>query len=139
MLVSRQGTRPKIEPKVADGVMARARRRCCICFHLEGDLSVKELQIAHLDRKRSNNAPQNLVGLCLHHHDAYDTRRQQTRDYTAGEVQIYRDELDAVLAKRDEMLALRVNAESGPQLSSASMLGRVVDAFDRAEIGRAHV
>lgn len=116
--------------------MVRARRRCCICFHLESDLSVKELQIAHLDRDRTNNAPQNLVGLCLPHHDDYDAHRRQTRNYTAGEVRIYRDALDAVLAKRHETLVMNstIRADSA-QLSSASILGRVVDAYDRAAAG----
>jgi len=132
---SPQGRRPKIPPKVADIVMVRARRRCCICFHLDADLSVKELQIAHLDRNRTNNAEQNLVALCLPHHDAYDARRRQTRNYTAGEVQIYREELDAVFAKRNETLVMRVNSalgEGSAHLSSADILGRVVDAYDQA-------
>ena len=123
---------------MADGIMARAGRRCCICWHLEGDLAVKDLQIAHLDRNRANNAPRNLVGLCLPHHDAYDTRRKQTRNFTAGEVRIYRDELDAILAKRNETLVMRVTSAVGvtsAQLSSASILGRVVDAYDRAAAG----
>jgi hypothetical protein len=130
---SARGKRPRIPSTVADRVMARARRRCCICFHLEGDLSVKELQIAHLDRNRANNAPRNLVGLCLPHHDAYDSRRGLTRNYSAGEVRIYRDQLDAVFAKREESVVMRAIIEGGnAQLSSANILGRVVDAYDRA-------
>jgi hypothetical protein len=116
--------------------MVRARRRCCICFHLDSDLSVKELQIAHLDRDRTNNTPQNLVGLCLPHHDAYDSRRRQTRNFTAGEVRIYRDALDAILAKRHETLEMNSTIAAGSaRLSSASILGRVVDAHDRAAAG----
>lgn len=79
----------------------RCRRRCCICFGLNKDESVKNGQIAHLDRDHSNNSIENLVLLCLEHHNHYDSRTSQSKNYTLGEVKAYRDELENHFATWD--------------------------------------
>lgn len=91
------GDRKKIPPAVAAKVVATARRRCCICFALGRDLADKPGQISHLDRDPSNNDPDNLAYLCLEHHDDYDTRRSQSKGFTAEEVKRYRAELYGAL------------------------------------------
>jgi hypothetical protein len=75
-----------------------SRRRCALCFGLQRDWTVKEGQLAHLDRNRANNDPSNLVFLCLEHHNAYDTRRSQARNISADELRRYVNELQAFLA-----------------------------------------
>jgi hypothetical protein len=70
-----------------------------MCYALQRDSTAKNGQIAHLDRDRSNSDPDNLAWLCLAHHDDYDTRRRQTRNFTAGEVKRYRSELFAAIAE----------------------------------------
>jgi hypothetical protein len=59
----------------------------------------KDGQIAHLDRNPSNNHLENLVWLCLPHHDDYDSIRWQTKRLTADEVKFYRSILYEQLAK----------------------------------------
>lgn len=74
-------------------VLTHSRRRCCICFGLKRDVEVKAGQIAHLDGDSSNSAPDNLAFLCFEHHDQYDSRTSQSKNFTVKEVKRYRDEL----------------------------------------------
>jgi len=76
-------------------VIKRCRRRCCICYGLKRDDSIKQGQIAHLDRDPSNNAIENLTFLCLEHHDLYDGRTSQSKNFTPDEVEGYRDEIES--------------------------------------------
>src|SRR5688572_5128365 len=85
--------RTTIPEKIQTELLRLSRRRCCLCFGLKRDIEQKEGQIAHLDRNPRNNALENLVWLCLSHHDEYDTVRRQTKRLTTGEVASYRDEL----------------------------------------------
>jgi len=50
-------------------------------------------QIAHLDHDRSNNKEDNLVYLCLRHHNMYDSKTSQSKGFTKGEMRHYREEL----------------------------------------------
>ena len=74
-------------------VLQRSGRRCCLCYGLSKDLSVKKGQIAHLDRNPENNNPDNLAFLCLVHHDEYDTRPSQSKGWTVEEAKQYRNQL----------------------------------------------
>lgn len=77
--------RPKIPTSVQTAVLTESRRRCCLCFHLDGDDSEKPGQIAHLDHDPTNNAEDNLAWLCLPHHDRYDSRTSQSKGLTIEE------------------------------------------------------
>lgn len=61
-----------------------------MCFYMEGDFEIKEGQIIHLDRDRSNFAIENLAYICLPHHNLYDTEYSQTRHYKIDEIKDYR-------------------------------------------------
>ena len=50
-------------------------------------------QIAHLNRKSNDNREENLVFLCLEHHDVFDSRTRQSKGLTVSEVRQYRDRL----------------------------------------------
>jgi len=76
-------------------VLIASRRRCCLCFFLNGVDEVRKGQIAHLNRDRSDSRFENLVYLCLEHHDEYDSRTSQSRGFSAAEVRDYRDRLYA--------------------------------------------
>lgn len=78
-------------------VLMRCRRRCCICFGLHRETSIKNGQIAHLDQNRNNNNGENLAFLCFDHHDEYDSRTSQRKNLTFSEVKAYRDELEKSL------------------------------------------
>lgn len=73
-----------------DQVLVLSRRRCCVCFGLQGDLGVKQGQIAHLDHDNANSDPENLAFLCLPHHDQYDGKTSQSKALRESEVKKYR-------------------------------------------------
>ena len=64
-----------------------------MCFDLSGDLREKKGQIAHLDQNASNSSEDNLVFLCLEHHDQFDSSTSQSKGLTKEEVKIYRKHL----------------------------------------------
>lgn len=86
-------SRPKVPVETQTRVITLSRRRCALCFGLEGDLSVKRGQIAHLDHNPSNNELDNVVFLCLPHHDEYDSPTSQSKGLQLKEVKIYRESL----------------------------------------------
>jgi hypothetical protein len=58
-------------------------------------MSMKRGQIAHLDRNAANADASNLAFLCLDHHDQYDSKTRQSKNFMVDEVRAYRDELYA--------------------------------------------
>jgi hypothetical protein len=93
--------RPPIPESVQTDVLTKCRRRCCICFGLNHDLTEKCGQIAHLDQNPSNHDPDNLAFLCLPHHDRYDGRTSQSKGLTITEVKIYRSSLWAAIERNE--------------------------------------
>jgi hypothetical protein len=93
----RKHTPPNREAEVLD----TCRRRCCVCFALNGDAEEKKGQIGHLDHNPSNNAPDNLVFLCMLHHDQYDSRTSQSKNLTEAEVRLYRKQLHQAVEGED--------------------------------------
>jgi hypothetical protein len=57
-------TRKAISDEVQNSVLLKSRRRCCLCFWLEGIDNVVKGQIAHLDQNHKNAEEENLVFLC---------------------------------------------------------------------------
>jgi hypothetical protein len=92
--------RSKLPRKTEKEALVRSRRRCCLCVFINGDLSVKQIQIAHIDHNRDNNNLDNLVILCLNHHDEFDSQRSQSKGITASEIKHYRYELDKLIHER---------------------------------------
>lgn len=86
-------TRKPVSSQVQANVLRKSRRRCCICFGLNGDTNEKRGQIAHLDQDASNANEDNLAYLCLYHHDAYDSKSSQSKNFTIEEVKGYRTAL----------------------------------------------
>ena len=82
--------RTKPSSKNETQLFLKSGRRCCICYNLNGDFTEKHGQVAHLNRDPSNSLLENLVWLCLSHHDEHDTKRSQTKRYTVHEVRKYR-------------------------------------------------
>lgn len=74
-------------------VLLSSRRRCCICFGLNRDTSIRQGQIAHLDGNSSNDSEDNLAFLCFDHHDQYDSKTRQSKNFTTLEVKHFRAEL----------------------------------------------
>lgn len=86
-------TRKPINKDIEADVLLESRRRCCICYGLNRDLNIKSGQIAHLDKDNTNNSHNNLVFLCFDHHDQYDSKTSQSKNFTIKEVKRYRQEL----------------------------------------------
>src|SRR5262245_59790975 len=74
-------------------VLMKSRRRCCLCFALRGEDVEKKGQLAHLDWDNENSVEDNLVFLCLEHHDEYDSTPRQSKGLRQLEVKRWRDEL----------------------------------------------
>lgn len=64
----------------------------------------KSGQIAHLDQDSLNSKFENLVYLCLDHHDKYDSSTSQSKGYTKKEVKSYRDDLYEYIELRDSSM-----------------------------------
>jgi hypothetical protein len=74
-------------------LLTESRRRCCLCVFLDKNFDEQQVQIAHISRDRSDSSYENLVVLCLNHHDRYDSRPSQSKGYTAGEAKVYKERL----------------------------------------------
>ncbi len=93
-----KGTRPsarrrKVPEATQAKVLISSARRCCLCFGLSHDLTEKPGQIAHINHDPTNIDLDNLVWLCLEHHDQYDSSTSQSKGITAGEVREHRASL----------------------------------------------
>ncbi|MFN4228048.1 MAG: hypothetical protein ACK4F0_07930 [Candidatus Ratteibacteria bacterium] len=85
--------RKRIDKKIEAEVLFFSRRRCCICYGLNRNFSMKQGQIAHLDHNPNNNDFDNLAFLCLEHHDLYDAKFGLSKGFMIEEVKLYREEL----------------------------------------------
>ncbi len=90
--------RAPIPDDVLARVLTRSRRRCCICYGLNRDTSIKAGQIAHIDQDSSNPAEDNLAFLCFEHHDRVDSRTSQSKNFTITEIKHFREELHAAIS-----------------------------------------
>jgi len=89
--------RKKIPRNIETAVLAQSARRCTLCFCLNGDLSEKIGQIAHLDEDRTNDSEDNLAWMCRVHHSLYDSKTSQHKNYTIDEVKAARAKLYALV------------------------------------------
>lgn len=85
--------RKSIPPDVQTQIFDKSGRRCCVCFCLNSDNTVKKGQVAHLDQNPSNNKFENLAWLCFDHHDEYDSKTSQSKGLQKDEIAFYRDKL----------------------------------------------
>lgn len=85
--------RKPIPEETQKSILTKSRRRCCLCFWLDGMDEVQKGQIAHLDQNNENWAEETLAFLCLNHHDEYDGKTSVTKGLRETEVRHWRDEL----------------------------------------------
>jgi hypothetical protein len=118
-------TRKSIPDSTIADLLVSTRRRCCLCYFLANDKSQKRVQIAHIDRKRDNNAPANLVPLCLDHHDEYDSRTSQSKGITEEELRRYKNMLVDTISREhvDKSSEISVEERELPRLGSALFYG----------------
>ena len=112
--------RPSLPPRTERAVLVKSRRRCCLCFWLEGIDEDQRGQIAHLDNNPDNNIEDNLCWLCLPHHDEYDSTPSQSKGFQKGEVKHYRRGLYREMELR--FYALEVVKERDAQMDAVAAL-----------------
>lgn len=127
-------TRKRISDDVQARVLTRSRRRCCICYGLNRDTSIKQGQIAHVDQDSANAAEENLVFLCMPCHDKYDSTTRQSKNFTGAELRHFRGELDRALISAFSQQVAFGEALSRPQESSVSHYIRVGGSVSSAEL-----
>ncbi|WP_448670427.1 HNH endonuclease [Pseudoxanthomonas mexicana] len=125
--------RKRIKEDVQTAVLTRSRRRCCICFGLNRDASIKQGQIAHIDHDSSNSTEANLVFLCLLCHDRYDSTTSQSKNLTASELRQFRDELDQFLEQMLSTDATRIRDDTVPMRALTHYI-RIGDVSSSAEL-----
>jgi hypothetical protein len=103
-------------PVIEQEVLRLCRRRCCLCYGLSNDLTVKQGQIAHLDRNPANFELGNLAFLCLFHHDQYDTRTSQSKRLTESEGRYFRQTLHDLIARDPDSIAPFSRDGIGPEI-----------------------
>ncbi|WP_238918036.1 HNH endonuclease [Clostridium sp. YIM B02555] len=79
--------RKNVSAIIQRNTLINSRRRCAVCYGLFRDENVKTGQIAHVDGDNTNNSPENLLFLCLTHHDLYDTKTSQSKNITQKELE----------------------------------------------------
>ena len=87
----------KTTPRMVEtSVLMASGRKCCLCVFLDRRDEVRlRGQIAHLNHDPRDWRFENLVYLCLEHHDHFDGKTSQSKGLTAGEVRAYREQLYA--------------------------------------------
>lgn len=85
--------RLRLPASIETEILILSHRRCCLCFYLSKICDVQKGQIAHLNGNPSDNRLENLVWLCLNHHDEFDSKTSQSKGLTQGEVREWRDRL----------------------------------------------
>ncbi|MBP2232629.1 hypothetical protein J2847_005960 [Azospirillum agricola] len=127
-------TRKAIPARTQSEVLVKSRRRCCICYGLNRDTSLKAGQIAHLDQKNSNSSLENLCYLCLEHHDEYDSTTRQRKNLTIDEVKYFRKELYEHVGKAFSVPVHFGNVTLPPEDPYAGQFIRIGTDVDSAEI-----
>ena len=107
----------------ATKVLVASRRRCALCYGLDGDTTEKAGQIAHVDRDAENTAEENAAWLCLEHHARYDSRSQQAKGHTPEELLAYRTML------YEHMASPSAWPDAGPSPTGGT--GVSLEVFDR--------
>lgn len=130
--------RPPVPKSIETKVLLASGRRCCLCVFLDDRDEVRKGQIAHLNHDPSDSRFENLVWLCLEHHDEYDGRTSQSKGLTLGEVREYRDKLydryDPEAKLRSLVRSKRAESSELPPLPPASEYEAMRTRFPR-ELG----
>jgi hypothetical protein len=98
--VASKDQRVSVSLSVQAEVLTASRRRCCLCYYLTGERRLRKGQIAHLNQNRANSDFENLVFLCLEHHDEFDSHTSQSKGFIPEEVKGHRDRLYRELGDR---------------------------------------
>lgn len=118
--------RKSIPPSVQAEILHSNRRRCPICFSYEFDTEIKKGQIAHIDQDSNNNSFENLIFLCLKHHDEYDSKPSQSKGITKEELLKCDKELKEFLSK-----SFPGSSDLGEKIDQTKIEQKVKDSLER--------
>jgi hypothetical protein len=130
-MATKRHLRKRTQPNVETAVLAKSARRCALCFHLSGDLTEKNGQIAHLDGDRTNGAEDNLAWMCMDHHSLFDSKTSQHKNYTIREVKHARSKLYKLVADCRHLAAR--NALPREQSDLPNIRVEILDAYFPSE------
>ena len=130
MAVKDTKTRKPISKIIQHNILTKARRRCAICYYYNNDVEPKKGQIAHVDRDSSNDKEDNLVFLCLSHHDEYDSKPSQSKGYLKEEVLTAKKELEHNIQINFTEFVNKIPSKNGG-LEDDSIKGVSLEVYDR--------
>lgn len=87
-------------------------------------------QIAHLNSDHSDSRFENLVWLCFEHHDNFDSKTSQSKNYTQIEVRDYRDQLYQKYSNPQYSQAVAV---ASPKVQAELDVGVYAETLTRAD------
>jgi hypothetical protein len=93
IMCNQMNARRPVKKSIEHAVLIASRRRCCLCVFLDHRDEVRKGQVAHLNHNPLDSSLDNLVFLCLEHHDEYDAKPSQSKGFSIVEVRHYRDRL----------------------------------------------
>ncbi len=114
--------RKKIPKEIADELIFKSDRKCCVC---------KELgkQIHHIDGDTENSNVENLVFLCLNHHDEVSKSGGISRNLSPGLLRKYRSLLfQSVIEERRVTPSAKVEVNSTKSQTEESTFQQAYDA-----------
>ena len=135
--------RRRIPAEIETAVLIASARRCAVCYGIDSDFAEKERgQIAHLSKDPSRIDEDDLIYLCLNHHDRYDSRTSQSKGLTAGELREYRARLykaveTSRVATQPTPADVRAIEPQGPAVTApitAEWADGTVDGWTRANM-----
>ncbi len=80
-------------------VLFKSDHLCCVCR--DPALGV---QVAHIDNNPANNREENLIVLCLNHHDKVSSKSPMSKSYTQEELKKYKKEWGDIVQERRKSL-----------------------------------
>lgn len=138
---STKGRRPNVPEDSQLAVLTKSKRRCALCWGIDHVVTPQKGQIAHIDGNPKNNVEDNLVWLCLPHHDLFDARMSQSKGFRASEVKHYRNELYKGLASGEIAVGDAALKASLPAIHTANagrdvVIGNVTNVIHRDKRAR---
>jgi hypothetical protein len=94
-------SRPSIPDEILDNLLYKSRRTCCICREKEKSIIIHHLIEWHESRSHSED---NLVVLCLYHHDEAHTKKELSLNLTPERIKNAKIKWEAEIETLDKGL-----------------------------------
>jgi hypothetical protein len=98
-----KSSRPAIPDEIVDSLLYKSRRTCCICREKEKSIIIHHLIEWNKSRSHSED---NLVVLCLHHHDEAHMKKELSLNLTPAKIKVAKEKWEAEIEKHDKEILL---------------------------------